>query len=308
MTTTAEQKHAWSRRRQISRTLEGAVRFALGLTTLTIIAPVVLIVIFLLWNSREAFFSWTGQMPHINWEFLTQGPRRGLREGGIAPAILGTLALVTLTVAMAVPAGVLAAIYLTEYARRNALTRAIRLAIVNLAGVPSVVYGVFGVGLFVYTLKFGFSLLSGACTLAVLALPMIITASEEALLTVPASFREASLALGASKWQTIWRIVLPNALPGILTGIILSVGRAAGETAPLLLTCMAFSVVGGNGLSLPKLSEPILTLPTLLYNKYADGAPAASQWGTAVVLAVLVLSMNTTAIVLRTRLRRGRKW
>jgi phosphate transport system permease protein len=322
----------WAPRTNIDRTREIIIQVLLALTLLTIIVPVVVIVGYLLWNGRESLLTWAGKWPtNLNWAFLTEAPRRGLRAGGIAPAITGTLYLVGLTIALAVPTGVLTAVYLNEYATdvvalpattptsfrgwcrlrwrlaKPWITRAIRLAILNLAGVPSVVYGLFGVGLFVYFLKFGTSLLAGACTMAILVLPMVITASEEALKTIPTSFREASLALGVSKWQTIWRIVLPNALPGILTGVILSIGRAAGETAPLLFTCMAYTV-GAGGFALPHLKEPIMALPGLLFTASITGAPARVQYGTAVVLLVVVLGMNIAAILLRARLRRGKRW
>src|SRR3990167_9137093 len=198
--------------------------------TLIIIIPVVLITFLILKNGIQG----------LSWEFLTQSPRMGMRAGGIFPAIVGTLYLVLGTMAFALPVGILAAIYLSEYSRENFLTRMIDLAFVNLAGVPSVVYGLFGLGLFVIFLNFGTSILAGSLTLGIMSLPVIVTASREALNAVPRSFREASLAVGATKWQTIHRIVLPNALPGIMTGTILALSRAAGETAPILFTVAAF--------------------------------------------------------------------
>jgi phosphate transport system permease protein len=281
----------------------------LGLSLLAVVLPVVLIVYFLV---REG-------LPFLSWSFITQDPMHRMTAGGIRTPILGTLYLVTLTTLIAVPIGVLAAVYLTEYARQHALTRAIRLAIVNLAGVPSIVYGLFGLGLFVYFLHFGTSLLAGAFTLAILVLPIIITASEEALRTVPGAFRDASLALGVSKWQTIRRVVLPNALPGILTGIILAIARAAGETAPLLFTCVAFYLYAPHEplrwANLPRvlhdtLFGQIMALPYHLFTLAVNvpGAPPGLQWASALVLLLLVLGMTAVAMVLRGFLRRNRRW
>jgi len=245
-------------------------------------------------------------LPAINWAFLTQAPTMGMREGGIFPAIVGTLYLALGTILCALPLGIFAAIYLTEYANQNVLTRWIRLSIFNLAGVPSVVYGLFGVGLFVIFLKFGASIVAGSLTLAIMVLPVIVTASEEALLSVPHSFREASLALGATKWQTIWKVVLPSAIPGILTGAILGISRAAGETAPILFTVAAFY--------LPQLPRSIfdqaMALPYHLY-VIATQIPNIrmdTKAGTALVLLILVLGMNLSAIIIRSRFRRKKKW
>lgn len=242
----------------------------------------------------------------LNWQFLTTMPSKGMRAGGIFPAIIGTLELVSLTIVFALPMGVAAAIYLTEYASDNALTRLVRLAIVNLSGVPSVVYGLFGLGLFVIFFKFGTSLLAGALTLAIMILPVIITASEEALRSVPKSFREVSLSLGASRWQTIRHAVLPFALPGIMTGTILGISRAAGETAPILFTVAAFY--------LPRLPDSIfdqaMALPYHLYviSTQIPNIPLRTRYGTALVLLLLVLSLNIFAIALRTHMRRRRQW
>lgn len=244
--------------------------------------------------------------PSVSWEFLTQMPAERMMAGGILPCIVGTIYLVSGTLVLALPLGVMAAIYLTEYARQGPLLRLIRLAIVNLAGVPSVVYGLFGLGVFVQLLKFGYSLAAASCTLALLVLPVVITASEEALRAVPHSLREGSLALGASQWQTVRRVVLPNALPGILTGAILAVGRAAGETAPILFTGAAFYL--GH---LPRsVFDKFMALPYHLYimATQVPHSPPRIQWGTAFVLVVLVLGMNLAAILIRSRLRRARKW
>jgi phosphate transport system permease protein len=278
-----------------ARTTQTLVFVLLRLCTLAIVAPVALVVYFVL----------LGGLPAIGWQFLTRAPQNGMLEGGIMPAIVGTIYLVAGTMLIAVPVGVLAAVYLSEYARAGPLVRLVRLAITNLAGVPSVVYGLFGLGLFVLLLSFGQSLLAGCCTLALLTLPMVITASEEALRAVPDHLRRASLALGASRWQTVRRVVLPNALPGIMTGVILSVGRCAGETAPILFTCAAFYMP-----ELPhSISDQVMALP---YHVYAlatqvPHAPPQLKWGTALVLLGLVMAVNAVAIVWRARLRRGRR-
>ncbi len=242
----------------------------------------------------------------LSWEFLTKMPTQGMRAGGIFPAIIGTIELVGLTVFFALPIGVAAAMYLTEYSSENWLTRLARLAIVNLSGVPSVVYGLFGLGLFVIFCRFGTSLLAGALTLAIMILPVIITASEEALRSVPKSFREVSLSLGASHWQTTRHAVLPFAIPGIMTGTILGIGRAAGETAPILFTVAAFY--------LPRLPRSIfdqaMALPYHLYviSTQIPHIPTTQRYGTALVLLLLVLSLNVLAVVLRARFRRKRQW
>ena len=266
------------------------------LSTLLVVAPVCFIVFVIVKQGWAA----------INWEFLTTMPKMGMRQGGIFPAIIGTLYLVTGTLIFAIPLGVLSAVYLTEYAKDNFLTRLVKLAIINLAGVPSVVYGLFGLGIFVVFLKFGASILAGSLTLAIMVLPIIITASKEALDSVPKSFREVSLSLGASKWQTIRCSVLPHALPGILTGIILGISRAAGETAPILFTVAAFY--------LPKLPQSIfdraMALPYHLYviSTQVPNVDAKTRYGTAFVLLILVLSMNLIAIVLRAKFRKKKKW
>ena len=242
----------------------------------------------------------------LSWSFLTTMPSQGMRAGGIFPALVGTLELVGLTILFALPMGVASAIYLTEYAADTWLTRLVRLAIVNLSGVPSVVYGLFGLGLFVIFLRFGTSLLAGALTLSIMILPVIITASEEALRSVPKSFREVSLSLGASHWQTIRHAVLPFAVPGIMTGTILGISRAAGETAPILFTVAAFY--------LPRLPQSLfdqaMALPYHLYviSTQIPNIPASQRYGTALVLLLLVLSLNLLAVVLRTRFRRRRQW
>ena len=240
----------------------------------------------------------------ITWDFLTEPPRRGMTEGGIFPAIMGTFLVTVVTAVLSVPLGMFAAIYLNEYAKQTRLTRIIRLSIRNLAGVPSIVFGLFGVILFVNVLSFGTSILSAGLTLGLMTLPWTITASEEALKTVPDSYREGALALGATKWQAIRTNVLPYALPGMLTGTILGLARAAGETAPIMFTGAAFFLP-----LLPKsLSDQFMALPYHLYimatqhHNITQVRPLA--YGTALVLVGLVLGMNMSAVVLRYRLRK----
>ena len=244
----------------------------------------------------------------ISWEFLSQPPRRGMTEGGIFPAIMGTFLVTIVTAILAIPLGMFAAIYLNEYAKQTRLTRIIRLSIRNLSGVPSIVYGLFGVILFVNIFKFGTSILSAGLTLGLLTLPWTITASEEALKTIPNSYREGALALGATKWQAIRTTVLPYAVPGMLTGTVLGLARAAGETAPILFTGAAFYLP-----SLPKsLGDQFMALPYHLYimatQHHAIQQVRPLAYGTALVLIVLVLGMNMTAIIVRYRMRRKRRW
>jgi phosphate transport system permease protein len=244
--------------------------------------------------------------PAVSWEFLSAVPRSGMREGGILPAIIGTFYLTLGTAIFSVPLGIAAAIYLSEYAADNSWTRLIRLAIINLAGIPSVVYGLFGLGLFVLFLNFGTSILAASLTLSIMTLPVIISTAEEALRAVPQSFRTVSVSLGATRWQTIRRIVLPQALPGILTGVILGLERAAGETAPILFTGAAFF--------LPRLPGSIfdatMALPYHLFviSTQVPEMPIQIQYGTALVLMVFVLSMNLIATVIRSRARARRQW
>jgi phosphate transport system permease protein len=270
--------------------------FFLFLATLLIVVPVGLIVVIIIQKG----------LPAINWQFLSDIPRQGMRAGGIFPAIVGTIYLVTGAIIFALPIGLLAAIYLSEYSKDNLLTRLIKLAIVNLAGVPSVVYGLFGLAIFVVFFKFGASIIAGSLTLGIMILPVIITTSREALESVPYSFREVSLSLGASKWQTIRHIVIPNAIPGILTGTILGLGRAAGETAPILFTVAAFY--------LPQLPNSIfdqaMALPYHLYviSTQVPNVDEKIRYGTAFVLLALVLFMNLVAIIIRYKFRKKKKW
>ncbi len=247
-------------------------------------------------------------LPVISWEFLAQGPRRSGAEGGILPAIVGTLYLILGTIAVALPLGISSAIYLSEYARPGRSTCLIRLAITTMAGVPSIVFGLFGLGLFVLFLGFGSSILAGSLTMACMILPTIIVASEEALRSVPQTFREASLALGTSKWRTIWDNVLPYSLPGMMTGSILGIGRAAGETAPILLTAAAFFLP-----NLPKsVMSQVMALPYHLYvlaTQHPDIEKVLPrQYGTALVLLILVLGLNLVATLIRARMQRAKLW
>ena len=239
----------------------------------------------------------------LSWEFLTQAPREGMTKGGIFPAILGTFVVSLITVIFAVPLGMFAAIYLHEYARPGKMTRLIRLSIRNLSGVPSIVYGLFGVALFVQMLKFGTSILSAGLTLGLLTLPWTITACEEALKTVPQSYREGAFALGATKWYAIRTNVLPYAVPGMLTGVILGLSRAAGETAPILFTGAAFFIP-----HLPKsLFDQFMALPYHLYilatQHQAIERVRPSAYGTALVLLGLIFLLNLSAVWIRYRYR-----
>jgi phosphate transport system permease protein len=273
----------------------------IGFSLITMVAiitvlPIVGTVIYILIKGGSA----------ISVEFLTGFPHDGMRAGGILPAIIGTLYLTIGTAVFSVPLGIAAAIYLAEYAKENQLTRMIRLAIINLAGIPSVVYGLFGLGLFVLFLKFGTSILAASLTLSIMTLPVIISTAEEALRSVPQSFRTVSISLGATRWQTIRKIVLKEALPGILTGVILGLERAAGETAPILFTGAAFF--------LPRLPgspfDATMALPYHLFviSTQVPEMPIQIQYGTALVLLVFVLTMNIIATVIRSRARARRQW
>jgi phosphate transport system permease protein len=244
--------------------------------------------------------------PAVSLEFLSQVPRDGMRAGGIFPAIVGTIYLTLGTAIFSVPLGVAAGIYIAEYALDNWVTRLIRITIINLAGIPSVVYGLFGLGLFVLFLRFGTSILAASLTLSIMTLPVIISTTEEALRSVPNSFRVVSLSMGGTRWQTIWRITLPQALPGVITGIILGLERAAGETAPILFTGAAFF--------LPRLPQsPMDATMALPYHIYVistsvPGMPVQIQYGTVLVLLVFVLGMNLAATLIRNRARARRQW
>ena len=264
------------------------------ITTIIVVVPVLVIVLQIIINGASA----------ISWEFLTQAPSQAGKAGGILPAIVGTFYLMLGTIVFALPLGVMAGIYLTEYAKDNWLTRSINLAIVNLAGVPSIVYGLFGLGVFVLLFHFGMSLLSASLTLACQALAMTVTTSREAILAVPREYREGSLAVGATKWQTVRHLVLPQALPGIITGAVLAMSRAAGETAPILVVGAAFLLPG-----LPQSPfDQFMALPYHLYTvaAHVPGMPKSTIWGVALVLLVVVLSFNILATIIRLKARQGR--
>lgn len=294
-----------------NRAVERIALGVIGVLTFLVIGPILWLFGYILWHG----------LPQISWSFLRLPPRAIDAGGGIFPAIVGTLYLMVGTIAIALPLGIGGAIYLTEYAGRSRLVRLVHLAIVNLAGVPSIVHGLFGLGFFVLFVGGGIDryilrvdrpvwgqpcLLWGFCTLAVVILPIVITATEEALLAVPAAFREASLGLGATRWQTVRRVVLPAALPGVLTGAILGVGRAAGETAPVMITCAASFMP-----SLPRgLNDQAMLLPYHLYFVVTQ-VPHPTvhlQAGIALALVGLVFMINIAAVVARTRARRRRRW
>jgi len=281
----------------MSRQTSQRIAYALiTLATIVVVLPIVFVVVYIVVQGAGA----------LSWEFISAPPRNGMKDGGIFPAIVGTLLLTLGTGIVVIPIGVSAAIYLSEYAGDNRLTQAIRIAIVNLAGIPSVVYGLFGLGLFVLFLRLGTSIVAGSLTLSIMTLPVVISTAEEALRAVPQSFRLVSTSLGGTRWQAIKRIVLPQALPGIITGIILGLERAAGETAPIMFTVAAFF--------LPRLPKSIfdqtMALPYHLFviSTQVPGMPIQIQYGTALVLLVFVLSMNVAATLIRRHYRRQRLW
>lgn len=270
--------------------------FLLRLVAIFTIIPIIAIIAYIIYEGASA----------LSWDFITGFPSDGMRSGGIWPAIVGTFFLTMLCAIVVTPLGIGAAIYLSEYAPDNRWTQMIRISIINLAGIPSVVYGLFGLGLFVIFLNLGISILAGSMTLAIMTLPVIITTTEEALRAVPQSFRVVSRSVGATQWQTIRRIVLPQALPGIMTGVILGLERAAGETAPILFTAAVFF--------LPRLPtsalDPTMALPYHLYviSTQVPGMSPQIQYGTALVLLIFVLGLNLLATVIRSRARARRQW
>ncbi len=282
---------------RFSSNLEQRLGFSLlsAISFLTVL-PIIVVVIYIIVEG----------LPAISWTFITQMPSNGMRSGGILPAIIGTVYLTLGTAIFSVPLGIGAAIYISEYAPDNRWTRLIRIAIINLAGIPSVIYGLFGLGLFVVFLHFGTSILAASLTLAIMTLPVIISTAEEALRSVPNAFRVVSISMGATRWQTIRRIVLPQAVPGILTGVILGLERAAGETAPILFTGAAFF--------LPRLpNSPLDATMALPYHLFVistqvPGMPIQIQYGTVLVLLTFVLGMNIIATVIRSRARARRQW
>jgi phosphate transport system permease protein len=280
-----------------AKTSEKIAFALLSLAALTVVGFVLIILGYIIYNGYNA----------ISIEFLTEMPSNMMTQGGIYPAIVGTLLLIIGSMSIALPMGIMAAIYLKEYAENNLITWSIEMAISNLAGTPSVVFGLFGLALFVKYFGFGPSILSASLTLSLLILPVIVRSSEEALLAVPSEYRESSLALGISKWQTIRHVVLPSAIPGMVTGSILSIGRIAGETAPILLTGAAYF--------LPKLPESVysqfMALPYHLFVLATAGTNIAKtnsiQYGTAMVLLIIVLILNTIAVLIRRHYRQKLK-
>lgn len=269
--------------------------------SVAMIVPLVAIVAYLLVRAA----------PSLNWEFIVDVPRRGMREGGIWPAFTGTLYLVVISLAVSAPIGVLAAIYLNEYARDNWLNRLINLAVINLAGVPSIVHALFGLGAFVYAAELGYSILAASLTLAIMTLPVIIASTREALASVPVAFREACWNVGATRWQTIRSIVLPNSISGILTGVILQVSRAAGETAPIMFTGAVFyKAVERGKLFSYNLDDQCMALSMHLYtvSTQVPNVKESIPYATAVVLLGTVLLVNGGAIAFRVWLRNRKKW
>ena len=275
---------------------EAAAKAVFALMAAAMVVPLVLIVGYLV------YLAW----PSLGWEFLVDVPRRGMTDGGIWPAFVGTLYLVGISLVVSAPIGVLAAVYLNEYAKDNWFNRMVHLAVINLAGVPSIVHALFGLGAFVYAAHLGYSILSAALTLAIMTLPVIIASTREALASVPMAFREACWNVGATRWQTIRAVVLPNSISGILTGVILQVSRAAGETAPILFTG---AVLFRRELPTSLLDQS-MALSYHLFSISTQGGQVseAMQFGTAVVLLALVLTVNFTSIVFRTYFRSRKKW
>jgi phosphate transport system permease protein len=280
---------------------ELVARCIFGAMALAMIIPLLLIIGYLFIKA------W----PLLSWEFLTTNPISGMRKGGIWSALLGTIYLVTCSLLIAAPIGVLAAVYLNEYARENWFTRIINLAVVNLAGVPSIVHALFGLGAFVLFAGMGRSIIAASLTLAIMTLPVIIASTKEALASVPLSFREACWNVGATRWQTIRRIVLPNSISGILTGVILQVSRTAGETAPIMFTGAVFyRKIAEGDLFAYSLKDQCMALSMHLYTvtTQVTNAPEALPYAIAVVLLGAVLLVNATAIVFRLILRSRKKW
>jgi len=280
---------------------EAVAKAVFALMSAAMVVPLVLIVGYLV------YLAW----PSLGWEFLVDVPRRGMTDGGIWPAFVGTLYLVGISLLVSAPIGILAAVYLNEYAKDNWFNRVVHLAVINLAGVPSIVHALFGLGAFVYAARFGYSILSAALTLAIMTLPVIIASTREALASVPMAFREACWNVGATRWQTIRAVVLPNSISGILTGVILQVSRAAGETAPIMFTGAVFFKSVERGDLFPYgLREQCMALSMHLYT-LATQVPNVKEslpYATAVVLLASVLLVNAAAIALRVWLRGRKRW
>ncbi len=286
-------------RRKLAR--ERLARNIFGAMVALMLLPLFLIVGYLVYKGSGL----------ISWEFLTTNPRKGMSEGGLWSALLGTIWLVLVSLSVSAPIGVLAAVYLNEYARDNWFTRIVNLAVVNLAGVPSIVHALFGLGAFVLFFGMGRSILAAAFTLAVMTMPVVITSTREALGAVPMSFREACWNVGATRWQTIRRIVLPNSISGILTGVILEISRKAGETVPIMFTGAVFyrKIAEGDFFAYG-LRDQCMALSMHLYTvtTQVTGAPKELPYAVATVLIVAIVLINSTAIVVRTWLRSRKKW
>lgn len=268
---------------------------------LFMIVPLILIIVYLVIKA----------LPVLSLSFLLDAPIRGMRAGGIWPALLGTIYLVLLSLAIATPIGVLAAIYLNEYATENWFTRIVNLAVVNLAGVPSIVHALFGLGAFVVFAGIGRSILAASLTLAIMTLPVIIASTKEALSSVPRSFREACWNVGATRWQTILNVVLPNSISGILTGVILQVSRTAGETAPIMFTGAVFykAIAPGDIFGYGIFDQCMaLSMHLFTVSTQVPDVPEALPYATAVVLLVTVLTVNALSIVARVYLRSRKRW
>ena len=283
-----------------SRRKETVARWVLASMAALLVVPLVLIILYLVIKA----------LPLLSWSFLVEDPRDGMRAGGVRAPLIGTFYAVIISLLVSAPIGVLAAVYLNEYARDNWLTRAINLAVVNLAGVPSIVHALFGLGAFVYFARLGQSVLSASLTLAIMTLPVIIASTREALGAVPMAFREACWNVGASRWQTIRTIVLPNSISGILTGVILQVSRAAGETAPIMFTGAVYYGPTQPGLFAYYLDDKFMALSMHLFtiSQQASGIPEPVPYAIAVVLLGLVLVVNGFSIVFRIYLRARKKW
>ncbi len=280
---------------------EAAAKWVFFGMAASMILPLLLIIGFLLVKAA----------PSLSPAFVLDVPRRGMTEGGIWPAFVGTIYLVFISLAVSAPIGILAAVYLNEYAKDNWFNRLINLAVINLAGVPSIVHALFGLGAFVYAARFGYSILSASLTLAIMTLPVIIASTREALASVPMSFREACWNVGATRWQTIRAVVLPNSISGILTGVILQVSRAAGETAPIMFTgAVFFKAVQKGDLFAYHLNEQCMALSMHLYtiSTQVPGVKESIPFATAVVLLGSVLLVNAAAIALRVHMRSRKKW
>ena len=281
---------------QRNRRIQTLFRYLFGLMTVLLVLPVLLILAVLVYKGA----------PALSWEFLFSFPRDGMTAGGVFPAMVGTVLLVGTALAFSAPLGVAAALYLSEYAPDNLLTRTINLAIINLAGVPSIVHALFGVGAFVLFFELGTSILAASLTLAIMTLPVVIVSTRESLQAVPRAFREACWSLGATRWQTIRRVVLPNSISGILTGVILEVSRTAGETAPIMFTGAAFF--------LPHLPQNVfdqtmaLSLHLFIISTQVPGVPEEIPFGVALLLVAIVLVMNSLSVAFRMHLRSRKKW